>query len=70
MSSEAVARDVFWALAQRDVYEDRVTAVQSLVQRYRGVSPSPNAVMYVRDVEIALGLDLPPVTDADGRNDW
>lgn len=24
----------------------------------------------LRDIEIALGMDLPPVTDRDGRTDW
>lgn len=45
-------------------------AINALVAKYRAVSPSASQQMYVRDIEIALGMDLPPVTDRDGRTEW
>ncbi len=53
-----------------DRLERHLYAVLAIVQRYRLVSPSADAVCYVRDIEIALGMDLPPVRDRDGRTDW
>ncbi len=50
--------------------EHRLAAVHAVVERYRLVSDSADAVCYVRDIERALGMDLPPVRDRDGRTDW
>lgn len=52
------------------VQDGTLAPIHALVAKYRQVSPSPSQQMYVRDVEIALGMDLPAVTDRDGRSNW
>lgn len=54
--------------AQRDACVERLNAVHALVQHARKVSPSERAVLYVADVERALGMDA-PVPHKLGGND-
>lgn len=54
--------------AQRDHCIKRLNAIHALVEHARKVSPSERAVLYVADVERALGMDA-PTPHKTGGND-
>lgn len=57
-----------WALAWADQHREPLAAVREVVRKARQISPSERALMYVADVELALGMDA-PVPHKLGGND-
>lgn len=52
---------------QRDECARLLNAVHAVVERARRVSSSPRAVVYVAELEAALGLPAPAGTDSNGQ---